>query len=206
MAIRLLLCDDHEMVREGLRALLSEEGEIDIVSEAADGQIAVRLAQELRPDVVLMDLRMPELDGIAATRAIRTTCPGTHVVVLTTFLDERQVRDAIHAGACGYLLKDVLKDELIEAIRAASEGRPSLHPEAQAMLMRQRGEDDLFALLTPRETDVLRLVAAGRSNKEIGQELRLTEGTVKGYVSSVFVKLRVDDRTQAALLAVKHGL
>ena len=206
MPIRLLLCDDHNMVREGLRALLSEDEEIDIVSEAADGQAAVRLAQEMRPDVVIMDLRMPELDGIAATRAIRTTCPGTHVVVLTTFLDERQVRDAMDAGACGYLLKDILKHELLEAIHAACEGRTSLHPDAQAMLMRLRREDDLFAQLTPRETDVLRLIAAGRSNKEIGQELRLTEGTVKGYVSAVFVKMRVDDRTQAALLAVKHGL
>lgn len=206
MAIRLLLCDDHEMVREGLRALLSEDGEIAVVGEAADGQAAVNLAQELRPDVVLMDLRMPTLDGIAATRAIRTTCPGTHVVALTTFLEERQVRDAVNAGACGYLLKDVLKDDLVEAIRAASEGRRSLHPEAQSMLLRQGGEDDRFAQLTPRETDVLRLLAVGRSNKEIGQELRITEGTVKGYVSSVFLKLQVEDRTQAALMAAKHGI
>lgn len=206
MAIRLLLCDDHEMVREGLRAVLAEEGEITVVAEAADGQTAVGLAQEHRPDVVLMDLRMPELDGIAATRAIRTTCPGTHVVVLTTFLDERQVRDAISAGACGYLLKDVLKQELTQAIRLAAEGRPSLHPEAQSMLARQQIEDDVFAQLTPREMDVLRLIARGRSNKEIGQDLRLTEGTVKGYVSAVFIKLRVADRTQAALLAAKHGL
>lgn len=206
--LRVMICDDHEMVREGLRTLLAEEDRLEIVGEAANGVQAIEMAKSLRPDVLLMDAKMPEMDGVAATKVIRQQCPGTHVLILTTFLDERQVRDAVHAGAVGYLLKEIKKADLLKAIEDAAIGRPTLHPEAQRMLMQQvtNPEPDPDAILTARETDVLRLIVKGKSNKEIGAELKLTEGTVKGYVSSVLVKLGVEDRTQAALFAVRHGL
>jgi DNA-binding NarL/FixJ family response regulator len=207
--LRVMICDDHELVREGLRTLLSDEPGFDIVGEAANGRAALAMARELRPQVVLMDVRMPELDGIEATRIIRETCPGTHVLILTTYLDDKQVRQAVQAGAAGYLLKEIRRDDLVKAIRDAAEGRPTLHPDAQRMLMMQVTNPAEFTAednLTPRERDVLRLIAKGRSNKEIGAELNLTEGTVKGYVSSLLVKLGVEDRTQAALLAVRQGL
>lgn len=206
--LRVMICDDHEMVREGLRTLLSEEDTLEIVGEASNGKEALTMAKELRPDVLLMDAKMPEMDGVSATKVIRQQCPGTHVVMLTTFLEAKQVREAIQAGAEGYILKDIQKAELVKAIHDASIGRPTLHPEAQRMLMDQvtNPEPDADTLLTPRETDVIRLIAKGKSNKEIGTELNLTEGTVKGYVSSLLVKLGVEDRTQAALFAVRNGL
>jgi len=205
----MLIADDHEIVREGLRTFLSEEPDVEVVGEAANGAEAVTLASRLHPDVVLMDLLMPEMDGIEATRRCRAASPSSQVLVLTSFSEDHKVREAIQAGAIGYLLKDVLKTELLQAIRSAAQGLPTLHPEAQRQLMRQvvaPQEPSPFEALTERERDVLRCIAQGNSNKEIAALLRLTEGTVKGYVSSILLKLDVADRTQAALYAVKHGL
>jgi len=180
-----------------------------VVGEAADGERALALSRSLSPDVVLMDLVMPGVDGLTALKRIREACPHTQVVVLTNLASDQTVRDAIANGAVGYLLKDVMKSELMQAIRNAQLGRPSLHPEAQRHLMRRvstPAERNAADDLTPRERTVLERIAHGRSNKQIAAELQLTEGTVKGYVSAVLDKLGVDDRTQAALYAVKHGL
>ena len=211
--IRVLIVDDHEIVREGLQILLSEEADFEVVGAAEDGLSAVRLAETKKPDVILMDLVIPGIDGIEATRRIVNNNPEARVLVLTTFADDQHVREAIQAGATGYLLKDVLKADLLRALRDAAAGRPSLHPEVQQHLMREiAGKTSApeqmppHASLTEREVSILRLLAAGRSNKEIAAALHLTEGTVKGYVSTIFDKLDVEDRTQAALYAVRHGL
>jgi DNA-binding NarL/FixJ family response regulator len=215
-AIRVLIADDHEVVREGLRMILTDAGHgdrdapsIDVVGEAASGADAVRDAERLRPDVVLMDLQMPELDGIEATRRIHEAGTAGAVVVLTTFEDDAHVRAAIKAGALGYLLKDVLKEDLVRAVRAAGRGIPTLDARAQHTIMRQLAGGESaspFDALTPRERDVLRLIANGASNKQIAAELFLSLGTVKGYVSAILSKLEVADRTGAALFATKHGL
>ena len=208
-SIRLLIVDDHEIVREGLRLLLSEETDIHIVGEAADGAQALNLARSLAPDVILMDLVMPGTNGMEATQRLREISPSSRVLVLTTFADDAHVHGAIQAGAIGYLLKDVNKAELVHAIRAAAQGKPALHVEAQRVLMRQASspsEQFPHSALTARELDVLHLIARGQSNKEIAASLHLTEGTVKVYVSTVLEKLGVADRTQAALYAVKHNL
>ena len=207
--IQVMIVDDHAIVREGLRLLLSEEMEIEVVGEASNGREAVLRAEMLLPQVILMDLMMPEMDGIAATQAIRQNFPACQVIVLTSFAEDQRVPDAIQAGAIGYLLKDVLKSDLLLAIQAAARGEPTLHPEAQRQLMRQMTQpipQNLLGALTEREMDVLRLIARGHSNKEIAGSLHLTEGTVKGYVSTILGKLQVADRTQAALYAVKHGV
>lgn len=207
--IPVLIVDDHAIVREGLRTLLEEEPTIQVVGEATNGLEGVQQAQALKPRVVLMDLVMPELDGLEATRRIKQTVSDCQVLVLTSFAEDEKVREAIQSGAIGYLLKDVLKPELLKAIHAAAAGQPTLHPEAQRHLMRQvstPGEPSLLPTLTERETDVLRLIARGLSNREIASTLFLTEGTVKGYVSAILAKLEVNDRTQAALYAVKHKL
>lgn len=207
--VKVMIVDDHAIVREGLTMLLNEEADIEVVGEARDGAEAMRRVAHLNPDVILMDLVMPEMDGIAATAQIRQKHPGCQVLVLTSFAEDQRVPDAIQAGAIGYLLKDVLKADLLNAIRAAAQGRPTLHPEAQRQLMQQMMapvESNLLSALTEREMDVLRLIAQGHSNKEIASKLHLTEGTVKGYVSAILGKLQVADRTQAALYAVKHGV
>jgi DNA-binding NarL/FixJ family response regulator len=210
-SIRVLIVDDHEIVREGLQTLLSEEPDFEVVGTAGDGAAALTLAESTKPDVIIMDLVMPGLDGIEATRRIHHDHPDVGVLVLTTFADDQRVREAIQAGATGYLLKDVLKADLLRALRDAAVGRPSLHPEVQQHLMREVAgkvspEQAPHASLTEREIGILRLIAEGRSNKEIAAALYLTEGTIKGYVSTIFDKLGVEDRTQAALYAVKHGL
>lgn len=213
-SIRVLIVDDHEIVREGLQTLLSEEPDFEVVGTAGDGAAALTLAESTTPDVIIMDLVMPGLDGIEATRRIHRLNPDARVLVLTTFADDQRVREAIQAGATGYLLKDILKADLLRALRDAAVGRPSLHPEVQQHLMREiagkTSSSEKQTLphtsLTEREIGILRLIAEGRSNKEIAAALYLTEGTIKGYVSTIFDKLGVEDRTQAALYAVKHGL
>ncbi len=207
--VRVMIVDDHAIVREGLTMLLSEEPDIDVVGEARDGVEALTRISHLQPDVVLMDLVMPNKDGIAATTEIRQDYPDCQVLVLTSFAEDQRVPDAIQAGAVGYLLKDVLKADLLRAIHAAARGEPTLHPEAQRQLMQQVAAPDppnLLDTLTDREMDVLRLISQGNSNKEIAATLHLAEGTVKGYVSTILSKLQVADRTQAALYAVKHGV
>ena len=206
--VRVVIADDHQVVREGLQMILAEsDGEIVVVGEASDGDEAVRLAMEVQPDVVLMDLSMPRVDGLEATRRLREAGVPARVLILTSFADGEGVRDAVRAGVTGYLMKDVLKSELLTAIRLAADGVPTLHPRAQQHLMRGIAEPESpspFGALTPRERDVLALIAQGESNKRIAAALNLSIGTVKGYVSAIFEKLGVEDRTQAALLVAKH--
>lgn len=206
--VRVLIADDHPVVREGLRLMLGDAREqIELVGEASSGEEAVRLATTLRPDVVLMDLMMPGTDGVHATRQLALSGAPCRVLVLTSYGNDEQVRDAIRAGAIGVLLKDARREAVLEAIMAAASGVPTLHPSVQHQLMRDLAAPPApspFDALAPRERDVLRLIAAGSANKEIAAELNLSVGTVKGYVSAVLEKLGVSDRTQAALLAVKH--
>ncbi len=206
MTIRVLIADDHSVVRQGLRFFLEDEPEIEIVGQAADGAEALRLARELKPDIVLMDLLMPVMDGIAATAAIRRELPDTEVIALTSVLEDAAVIDAVQAGAIGYLLKTTEADELIRAIKAAAGGQVELSPEAAARLVREVRVPDSPEALTEREAEVLRLIAAGHSNKEIARDLKITEGTVKTHVSKILAKLNVPSRTQAALYAIRVGL
>lgn len=206
--IRVLIVDDHEIVREGLQTLLSEEADFEVIGVAGESEQALSLTKRHRPDVILMDLVLPGLDGIEITRRVLEVSPNSRVLVLTSFSENHRIRDAIQAGAIGYLLKDVLKPELLNAIRAAAAGEPALHPEAQKFLMSQLSGNESVPhdRLTPREFNILQLIAEGKSNKEIALTLSLTEGTIKGYVSTIFDKLGVADRTQAALYAVEHRL
>ncbi|HKY52840.1 MAG TPA: response regulator transcription factor [Anaerolineales bacterium] len=207
--IGILIVDDHEIVREGLRTLLAEETSIKVVGEAADGAEGVSLALALRPDVILMDLVMPNVDGIEAMRRLQETDTHWRVLVLTSFAEDTLVRRALEVGAVGYLMKDALKAELIQAIHAAAQGQPYLHREVQRRLIQHvtaAPQSSTQFDLTRREQDVLRLISQGQSNKEIARELHITEGTVKGHVSIILAKLGVSDRTQAALFAVRHGL
>lgn len=205
--IRLLIADDHSVVRQGLRMFLGTDPEIEIVGEAGDGAEALRLARQLQPDVVLMDLLMPVMDGISATAAIRRELPDTEVVALTSVLEGAAVVDAVRAGAIGYLLKDTGAHELRRAIKAAAAGQVQLSPQAAARLLREvRTPDRIAEPLTDREMDVLRLLAQGKSNKEISQALNIAEQTVKTHVSHILDKLDVPSRTQAALYAIRAGL
>ena len=205
--IRVLIVDDHEIVREGLRMLFRDEPDVEVVAEARSGEEAIEAAMTYKPDVVLMDLVMPDGGGVEATRRVRAALPQTQVLVLSSFAGDEQVQEALRAGAIGYMLKDVSRHELVRAIRSVREGRPALHPEAQRHLLRGVAQEGGGTPdLTTREREVLRLLARGRSNREIAAELFLSEGTIKGYVSVILGKLQVDDRTQAALWAVKNGL
>jgi DNA-binding NarL/FixJ family response regulator len=206
--IRVLLVDDHAVVRQGLRAFLRLQPDIEVVAEAAGGQAAVEAAREHRPDVVLLDLRMPVGDGVAAIPGLRAAAPQGRVLVLSSYSDDEQVFGAIEAGADGYLLKDVEPDQLAAAIRQVHRGQPALHPEVAARLMRRAADPQPAAggTLTARELDVLRLVVEGFANKEIARRLAITEKTVKTHVSRILQKLDVPDRTGAAVLAIRRRL
>jgi len=208
--IRVLVADDHSVVRQGLRMFLLVQPDMEMVGEAQNGREAVAFATTLAPDVVLMDLLMPEMDGIAATAAIKAARPETQILVLTTFLDDRRVAEAIQAGAVGFLLKEVEADDLIKAVRGAARGEPQLHPDAARMLMglatRPKPAPDHATTLTDRERDVIALLAEGQSNKQIARELSISETTVKGHVANILGKLELADRTQAAVYAVRNGL
>ena len=207
--IRVLIVDDHAVVREGLRTFLELQDGLAVVGEASDGLEALEQADALRPDVILMDLVMPKLDGVGAMRELRRA--GSRVIVLTSFLDDERLLPAIEAGAAGYLLKDVEPAELARAIRAAHAGEAIIDPSAAARLVRAiadgaRRTVDEHERLTRRELEVLGLIANGRSNKRIALELGISEKTVKTHVGHMLAKLGVSDRTQAALLAVREGL
>jgi DNA-binding NarL/FixJ family response regulator len=206
MPIRILIADDHDVVRQGLRTFLEIDPELEVVGEAVDGREAVRNAHRLRPDVVLMDLLMPEMDGIAATQVIRRELPDTEVIALTSVLEDASVVGAVKAGAIGYLLKDTRAQELRQAIKAAAAGQVQLSPQAAARLIREVVAPERPEALSERETDVLRLLAHGLANKEIARDLSITEKTVKTHVSSILGKLGVQSRTQAALYAGRIGL
>ncbi len=206
MTIRILIVDDHSVVRQGLRMFLSLDPELEVVGEAVNGAEGVRLAHELRPHVVLMDILMPVMDGLAATTTIRRELPDVEVVALTSVLEDASVHDAIRAGAIGYLLKNTEAEELCRSIKAAAAGQVQLSPQAAARLMREVRTPDKVETLTEREVDVLRLLAQGMSNKEIARELGIGEKTVKTHVSNILSKLGVLSRTQAALHAVQIGL
>jgi two-component system, NarL family, response regulator LiaR len=210
--IRILIADDHAVVREGLRAFLELQDELTVVGEAGDGEEALVKAELFRPDVILMDLVMPGLDGAGAMRELRRRMPEVRVIVLTSFLDDDRLLPAVQAGAAGYLLKDVEPSELARAVRAAHAGEALLDPAVAARLVEAIADGQATAAaeererLTRRELEVLELIAEGRSNKRIAFELGISEKTVKAHVGRLLAKLGVTDRTQAALLAVRRGL
>lgn len=215
MTIRVLLVDDQALFREGLATLLMVWDDLTIVGEAANGEEAITAAQTHRPDVILMDLRMPVLDGVAATRRLRELLPESRVIVLTTFDDDEHVFEGLRAGAAGYLLKDVSSEKLVEAIRTTARGESFLQPSVAAKVLAEFSrvgatapptQQGLVEPLSERELEILRLVAEGQSNREIGATLFITEGTVKNHVTNILGKLNVRDRTQAALKARKLGL
>ncbi|GIN73824.1 DNA-binding response regulator [Bacillus sp. J14TS2] len=209
MTIQVLIADDHHVVRRGLVFFLQTQKDIQIVGEAKNGKEAVKLTMELKPDVVLMDLVMPVMDGIDATAKIKEMQPETEILILTSFSDQDHVIPAIEAGASGYQLKDIEPDELVHSIRKLIDGENTLHPKATNLLMNRMNQssriDHPISGLTIREKQVLTEISKGKSNKEIGAYLNITEKTVKTHVSNIFIKLDVADRTQAALYAVKNG-
>ncbi|NOU92727.1 response regulator [Paenibacillus sp. LMG 31456] len=221
MTIKLLLADDHAIVRKGLQVFLGTLPDLVLVGEAVNGQETIDKVAELSPDIVLMDLNMPILNGIETTKRLKITHPDVKVIVLTSFSDHDHVLPAIRAGAKGYLLKDIEPEELVRAIRRVHQGHVELHPEAAGLLVNLVAAPELFEAssrddtaasgaspfeLTPREREVLRLIASGMSNKDISEALIITEKTVKTHVSHLLDKLGVTDRTQAAIFAVKRGL
>ncbi|MFM2062860.1 MAG: hypothetical protein RLZZ507_2530 [Cyanobacteriota bacterium] len=208
--IKVLLVDDQGLIRQGLKALLELEPDLEIVGEAENGEIAINLVEKLQPNVVLMDIRMPIMDGVAATREIHKQFPNTKVLVLTTFDDDEYVKAALQNGAMGYLLKDTPSEELAVAIRAVDKGYSQLGPGIVKKLLTQfpspapnltPSVPPSLTELTPREKEVLRLIATGASNREIAQELYISEGTVKNHVTNILSRLNLRDRTQAAILA-----
>ena len=207
-ALRLMLIDDHAVVREGLRALLEGENGFTVVAEADCGSDALRKVEAAAPDVILIDLLMPGLSACETIRRIKQLLPLCNIIVFTSFAEDEELRSTLQAGAIGYLLKDASRHDLISAVRSVAQGQPWLHEAMQRQmveLLRRPPPTDAFAALTPRERSVLALIGKGLSNRRIAEDLNLTEGTVKGYVSAVLEKLDVDDRTQAALFFNKHS-
>lgn len=210
-SITVMIVDDHEMVRKGAKGYLEAQPEIEVVAEAESGKDAVDLAREYVPDVVLMDLVMPGMDGVEATRKVKDISPRTQIIILTSFHEDEHIFPALQAGAISYMLKDVKATELVEAIRRASNGEATLHPRIASRLVRQfsRGEPDrssLFTELTDREAEVLALIAKGFTNQKIADVLVISVGTVKGHVSNILSKLHLADRTQAAVYAWQEGI
>jgi two-component system, NarL family, response regulator LiaR len=206
MAISVLLTDDHQVVRQGIKMVLDLDPDLEVVGGASNGEEALRLARRLKPDVVLMDLVMPGMDGVEATGEIRRELPDTEVVALTSVLEDASVTGAVKAGAIGYLLKNTGGDELRRAIKAAAAGQVQLAPEAAARLMREVRTPETPEALTERETEVLKHLARGQTNKQIARSLHIGEKTVKTHVRSILMKLGVRSRTQAALYAARTGL
>ncbi len=206
MTIRVLIVDDHAVVRQGLRMFLKADPELRVVGEAADGKEAVRMAREYQPDVVLMDVLMPVMDGIHATREIRAENPRIQVLALTSVLEDAHIIDAIRAGAAGYLLKDIEGPDLRKAIKATAAGQAQMSPQVAARLMQEVRNPPSASTLTVREVQVLKLLAGGRSNKQIAHQLKISEETVKNHVSNILSKLNLTSRTQAALYAVRSGI
>jgi len=228
MAIRVLLVDDQALIREGLAIILEAQSDIKVVGQAADGREAIDLARRLQPDVILMDIKMPRLDGIQATRRIKEDLPTTPIIILTTYADDELVFEGIRAGASGYLLKDITRDQLAEAVRGAVRGEAQIDPavasqvlkefQRMANLLRRSApptpapteevSEDLppMEALTPREETILRLLTEGLTNAGIAARLHLSEGTVKNHVSEILSKLHANDRTHAVVLAIKRGL
>ena len=210
--MKIIICDDQAVVRDGLEMLLTLEKDIQVLGTAQDGDEAVELVSKDQPDLVLMDLKMPGMNGIEATRQIQAKFPEVKVLVLTTYDDDEWVFDAIRAGASGYLLKDTPREEVVKAIRGTVEGKSFVDPAVAGKLMGQvaKGQTQPSSLLTDklteRETDVLSLLAKGLNNAEIAGQLHLSEGTVRNHVSAILDKLGVSDRTQAAVIAIRHGL
>ena len=206
MTIRILIVDDHSVVREGLRIFLGRDSELEIVDEAADGAEAIEKARRLRPDVVLMDLLIPVIDGISATSIIRRESPETRVIALTSVVDSALVTGSIRAGAVGYLLKDADANELRTVIKAVAAGQVQLSPQVSSYLLRELQEPVRPTTLTDREAQVLNLLAQGKSNKEIASYLQIAEDTVKSHIRHILTKLGVQSRTQAVILAIRQGL
>jgi NarL family two-component system response regulator LiaR len=209
--ITVMIVDDHEMVRNGARGYLEAQPLITVVAEAESGDEAVRLAREFIPDVVLMDLVMPGMDGVEATRKVKDLSPRTQIIILTSFHEDEHIFPALQAGAISYLLKDVKARELVEAIQRASKGEATLHPRVAARLIKQFSNQEpdrrnLFTELTEREVEVLTLIARGFTNQKIAEDLVISIGTVKGHVSNILSKLHLADRTQAAVYAWQKGL
>lgn len=210
--IQVIICDDQAIIRDGLEMLLKLERDIEVVGLAQDGDEGVALTADKSPDLVLMDLKMPGMNGVEATRRIRAQHPGVKVLVLTTYDDDEWVFDAIRAGASGYLLKDTPREKVVEAIRGTVAGKSYVDPVVAGKLLAQvssvqvRSSSALTEKLSEREAEILRLLARGLSNTEIAKQLHLSEGTVRNHVSAIFAKLDVSDRTQAAIIAIQHGL
>jgi NarL family two-component system response regulator LiaR len=206
--IRVVLADDHAVVRHGLRFMLEQRPDIQVVGECGDGARALELVTELLPDVALLDLLMPTMDGVAATREIKRLSPSTQIIILTSYYDDEHIFNAIKAGALSYLLKESSAQELVEAVRAAARGESKLHPMVATRVLREMQQRQRSPLndLTPRELEVLTLIARGRSNHEIAQELVISEPTVRTHVANILSKLHLTDRTQAAIYALQQNL
>jgi NarL family two-component system response regulator LiaR len=205
--IRVLIVDDHDMVRQGLIALLENYDEFEVIGDASDGEMGVMVCRDRQPDVVLMDMVMPRLDGVTATQQIMETCPNTRVIALTSFGDDKNVHRALQAGAISYLIKNVSVDELADAVRKAYNGQATLAPEAtQALIANATKPPDIGHDLTDREREVLALMIGGLNNREIGEQLYISSSTVKNHVSNILSKLDTTSRTQAAALAVEHKI